>query len=364
MCLRTPTQTRKVGSPVKAKDSDTLSYTLGGADAGSFDIMQADDAATDNVDEEGQIQVKDGAMLDHEMKPTLTVTVTATDPRQATDTITVTIHVTEVDEAPMIFEVSTENQAPVFRSSSTTRSILEGQSSGRAIGSVVAATDPGDSLTYTLEGTDAASFSIHSRTGQLRTSAPLDQGTKSSYTVTVRATDSGRLYDTITVTITVTEAEEQMGEVTLWAGAVPLTMAPQVGDRITGAVMDPDGGVTGESWQWARTTTPDVMASWMDIDGATEAAYMVMEGDTGHHLRVMARYTDAVGTDMAMEYSPATMMVGAMAAEMTLLERYDANDNDEIDLDEVFKAIDDYFDFDDRLTLAEIYELVDLYFES
>ena len=32
-------------------------------------------------------------------------------------------------------------------------------------------------------------------------------------------------------------------------------------------------------------------------------------------------------------------------------------------MDEVFKAIDDYFDFDDRLTLEEVFEIVDLYFE-
>ena len=206
----------------------------------------------------------------------------------------------------------------MFSSSSVTRSIPEGQSSGRPIGATVTATDlnPSDSLTYTLEGTDAASFSIHSRTGQLRTGDPLDQGTKSTYTVTVRATDRDGLSDTIMVTITVTEAEEQMGEVTLWDGMVALTMAPQVGDTITGAVMDPDVPVNVTAWQWARTTTPDVMASWMDIDGATEAAYMVMEGDTGHHLRVMATYTDAVGTDMAMEYSPATMMVTAVGEMM------------------------------------------------
>ena len=30
---------------------------------------------------------------------------------------------------------------------------------------------------------------------------------------------------------------------TLWAGADALTMAPQVGDTIAGAVMDPDDGV-------------------------------------------------------------------------------------------------------------------------
>ena len=54
------------------------------------------------------------------------------------------------------------------------------------------------------------------------------------------------------------------------------------------------------------------MSSWMDITGATNAAYTVTEGDTGYYLRVMATYTDAAGTDMAMEDSPATMMVTAM----------------------------------------------------
>ena len=106
------------------------------------------------------------------------------------------------------------------------------------------------------------------------------------------------------------------------------------------------------------------MSSWMDITGATNAAYTVTEGDTGYYLRVMATYTDAVGTDTAMVYSMPTMMVVGAEAEDTLLNRYDENDNNEIDLDEVFKAIDDYFDYDDRLTLEEVYEIVDLYFES
>ena len=39
----------------------------------------------------------------------------------------------------------------------------------------------------------------------------------------------------------------------------------------------------------------------MDIAGETNAAYMVTEADTGYHLRVMATYTDAAGTDMVME---------------------------------------------------------------
>ena len=132
-----------------------------------------------------------------------------------------------------------------------------------------------------------------------------------------------------------------MGEVTLWASATEaLTMAPQVGDTITGAVMDPDGGVTGESWQWARTTTPAMMDSWMDIAGETNAAYTVTEGDTGYYLRVMATYTDAVGTDTAMEYSMPTMMVGAEAGDP--LFGYDTSGNGRIDKDELAKAVLDY----------------------
>ena len=79
-----------VGAPVVATDSGILTYMLGGADAGSFGIV----AAT------GQIQVGDGTSLDYEgEKNTYGVEVTATDPSSATAMITVTIAVTNLDEA-------------------------------------------------------------------------------------------------------------------------------------------------------------------------------------------------------------------------------------------------------------------------
>ena len=171
-------------------------------------------------------------------------------------------------------------------------------------------------------------------------------------------------------TMMVTAVGEMMGEVTLWAGAVPLTMAPQVGDRITGAVMDPDGGVTGESWQWSRTSN---MNSWMNIQDATNAAYMVTADDTGHYLRVMATYTDAVGADTAMVYSMPTMMVDeAMPPGGTELERliarYDTSGDGNIDKGELFDAIDGYLGFgsgpswdSEGYTKKGLFDLIDSY---
>ena len=57
--------------------------------------------------------------------------------------------------------------------------------------------------------------------------------------------------------------------------------------------------------------TADI-SSWMDITDATNAAYMVIAGDTGYYLRVMAMYTDGEG--MGKMASKKTMMVPMNAA--------------------------------------------------
>ena len=63
-------------------------------------------------------------------------------------------------------------------------------------------------LTYSLGGTDAASFGIIESTGQLQTNNALDFEEKTTYTVTVTATDQGSLSNITTVTITVTNVDE------------------------------------------------------------------------------------------------------------------------------------------------------------
>ena len=63
-------------------------------------------------------------------------------------------------------------------------------------------------MTYTLGGTDAASFSIVDSSGQLQTLAALDYETKISYSVTITVSDGNSGSDSIDVTITVTDVNE------------------------------------------------------------------------------------------------------------------------------------------------------------
>ena len=85
-----------VGKPVTAKDADddTPTYTLGGNDKDMFRLRANN----------GQIEVGAQAMLDYEKKKQrYTVTVIADDGYGASNSkasITVTIHVTDLDEGP------------------------------------------------------------------------------------------------------------------------------------------------------------------------------------------------------------------------------------------------------------------------
>ena len=79
-----------IGDPVAAThaDGDTLTYTAVGVDAASFDL----DAAT------GQLSTKAG--LDHESRSIYTFHLTATAPDGYSDTIEVTVNVSDVNEVP------------------------------------------------------------------------------------------------------------------------------------------------------------------------------------------------------------------------------------------------------------------------
>ena len=138
---------------------------------------------------------------------------------------------------------------PVFVSNAGTRSVPENTPPGVNIGDPISATDDdetgsntvvavefGDTLTYSLSGTDAASFDIDASTGQLITKAPLDfenptGGTGNNnvvYEVTVTVKDGSGASDTQDVRITVTNVEEEPGVL-----AAPTVVSTDVDDNDT-----------------------------------------------------------------------------------------------------------------------------------
>ena len=181
-----------------------------------------------------------------------------------------------------------DDAGPVFAAGTvTSRQVAENTAAGTAIGAPFVATDEdGDEVTYTLEGTDAASFAIGAASGVLTTRAALDYETKRSYAVTVKAADEHGNAATLAVTITVTNVDE--------AGSVSFEpTAPGVGTALTASVEDPDGSVTSVTWQWAKASTQ--AGPYTDIPGATSAAYTPVAGDVGAWLRATASYADGHG---------------------------------------------------------------------
>ena len=289
-----------VGDPVAATDeeSDTLTYSLGGTDGANFDI----DTTT------GQIRTEDP--LDFEGGPTsYSVTVEVTDGKDINDnadtvedaTIDVTINVTDVNEPPAFAD-----DAPA------TQDVAENTATDQNIGSPYTATDPdttNDTLTYSLGGTDAASFAVDDTSGQLKTKDPLDHETKDSYSVTIQVTDGkdaegntetpATIDDTHDVTITVTDADDQ-GSITL------STQTPTVGSTLTATVVDQDGGVTDETWVWESSTDQN---TWTPIAGETTSSYTPVAGDENEYLRVSVTYNDDDGAGKTAQEETSSAVV-------------------------------------------------------
>ena len=229
------------------------------------------------------------------------------------------------------------NRAPVFsEGASATRSVAENSAAGTAVGRRVTATDPdGNRVTYSLVGGDTELFNIDSATGQISVAqgTSLDFEAKDSYTVSVRAGDPSGSRDTISMTINVTNVDED-GMVTI----TPDT-TPQVGTELTASLEDPDGSVANLTWQWQKD---DGQGSYTDIPGATMMSYTPVMADEDSRLQATAMYADNHGaskTAMGMTGSA----VGATPTTGGVLATYDADNSGDIQKPEYLEALTDYF---------------------
>ena len=307
-----------IGAPVAAVDpdnEDTLTYSLGGTDAASFDIDTSN----------GQLKTKDALDFDGG-QTTYSVDVSVTDSKDDYDTadtlvdatIAVTINVTDVNEKPVFAD-----DAPI------TQTVAENTAADTNIGSAYTATDDdGDTLTYSLGGANAGSFAIEDSTGQIKTKADLNYEAASSYTVIVQVTD-GRddagtaeqtpiTDDTITVTITVTDVDDP-GTITFSADP------PSAGTALTATLNDDDAPISGETWEWQISN--DGQSNWSIITGEDTNSYVPQEAEIGKFLRIEVEYTDSYGGNKsatadtaAIDTAPTTNEHPAFADSTTTRE--------------------------------------------
>ena len=251
---------------------DTLTYTLGGADAAAFDIVATS----------GQLQTK--SALNREAKDTYTVTVTATDSYGLRATITVTIMVTNFEEAPEL-------------SGSDTASYAE---NGTDPVATYTATDDeddktGTALTWTIApGAGAENFDIEEGVLAFKESPNFEARDNNVYEVTVIVTDSNSQTDMLVVMVTVINVDE--------AGTITLsTLQPVEGVSMTASLTDIDA-VTNNTvmWKWAKSRSRT--CDFTDVVVATDT---YTPDTVGMYVCAMATYTDGQDSNKTKDATSA-----------------------------------------------------------
>ena len=166
------------------------------------------------------------------------------------------------------------------------------------IGNPISASDQnGLSLTYSLRGTHASHFAIDSATGQLKTKAALNYEPRNTYSVKVRPSNGSRTSDA-PVTINVLNVDED-GTVTF------STSSPRARTPFTARLTDPDGSITGITWQWDSSTDGN---SWTTISGETSATFSPADEQVSKYLRATASYIDGEGAGKSAQGQSTNMV--------------------------------------------------------
>ena len=234
----------------------------------------------------------------------LIFTLTVTDDAGATATATVTI---TVEALPNTRPVIATTHQPVMHAEHTLVTTVVA-----TYALTTESMDTGETIVWSLGGTDEALFAIDSATGGLTFKvspdyeSPGDNGADNDYAVTVIATDNGSpsMSGDLAVTVTVTNVDE--------SGTVTVTGTAQVGSPLTAnPPEDADGSVSSISWQWQRAPSGGAYA---DIaSGATAVNYTPVAADVDNTLQVVASYTDGHGSGKTATSAPTAMVVSATA---------------------------------------------------
>lgn len=181
---------------------------------------------------------------------------------------------------------------------------------GTGLVTTVTATDPntGDSKTYSISGADAARFSIGASTGVLTFNAPpdyenpTDNGGDNSYQVTVRVTDSTGRFDEQTLTIQVTDLNDNAPVFTSGATGSVAENAATSTVIYQAASTDADGTPTNRAVTYSLKAGDD--AALLNINASTGAVTLKssanFEDKASYQFTVVATNT-GTGTTLSTE---------------------------------------------------------------
>ncbi|SHK48895.1 Metallo-peptidase family M12 [Rubritalea squalenifaciens DSM 18772] len=247
---------------VGASDQDTgavLSYEITGGNDGAFTI----DSAT------GEITT--AAPLDFESASQHVLTVTVSD-GELSDTATVTIDVTDVNEAPVIADASGV--------------VSEDVEIGTYVATVAATDqDAGDSVSYAITGGNDGSFAIDSATGVISTVAELDYETIPAYELEVTASDAAGLTDTAIVSVEIIDVvfEDHDGDTMddAWeiANFGGVEVSDGFGDADDDGLSDADEHLAGSNPN-SKDTDGDGFADVLEFTVGTELADATSKPDS------------------------------------------------------------------------------------
>ncbi len=177
-----------------------------------------------------------------------------------------------------------------FSETAPRRAVPENSVAGVDVGAPVTSTpaDSGDTLEYTLEGTDASSFDIVSTSGQIRTKSGVtyDYEAKSTYSVTVKASD-GTDSATVDVTINLRDVDEQPDKPAKPTLAAVSGSATRLHASWTEPGLNGGPAITGYEVEYREGTS----GSWVNVthSGAGVTRTITgLRGNTEHQVRVRA----------------------------------------------------------------------------
>ncbi len=230
---------------------------------------------------------------------------------------------------------------------------------GASVGDPVAGIDA-DPLIYTLSGDDKDAFKIDN-SGQITTAMKLDYETKSSYTVTVTATDPSLASASIAVNITVTDADDA-ADVILLTGNAPAFAAEEMTRSVAEntaadmAIGDPVAATDEDGDALTYTLWGDDAGSF-GIDSAT--GQLMTSAALDYETKMSYTVTVTASSGKADEVDAMTTVTINVTDE-GLDNAYDLNEDGTIERDEVIAAIQDYLA--GNIERSEVTALIGLYF--